>query len=79
MTRWRLVEEQDGTTHVSSVVLGECEIDEQIQAEADLHALAGWAVTLGVRVVVCRKWDSGVVRTIRAVEFDPMHDSVGVS
>lgn len=77
--RWRLVEEQGGRTHVSSVVLAEHEVDVQLAAEATLHAVGGWAVTPGIRVVICRHWQTGTVRTIRAVAFDPMHDSAGVS
>lgn len=82
MSRWRLVDEQNGRTHVSSVVLAEDEVDEQIEAEAYLHSLAGWAVTPGQRIIVCRKAlgpHVGTVRTIRAVEFDAMHDSPGVT
>jgi hypothetical protein len=81
MTRWRLVDEQNGNVRVSSVVLAEAEVDEQIAAEAYLHSLAGWAVTEGQRIIVCRKVvgpGAGTVRTIRAVEFDAMHDSPGV-
>lgn len=77
MSRWRLVDEQNGRVHVSTVVLAEDEIDEQLGAEAYLHRLAGWTVTEGDRVVVCRKRDT--CRVIRAAEFDAMHDSPGVT
>ena len=80
MTRWRIVDEQGGRTHVSTVVLAEDEIDEQLAAEAFIHSCAGWAVTPGRRLLVCRKFlgpNAGVVRTIRAVEFDAMHDHPG--
>lgn len=82
MTRWRLVSEQAGNVpQVSSVVLSEQEAREQLIAEAALHSMAGWAVTPGVGVIVCRKVvgpNAGLVRVVRAVEFDAMHDSPGV-
>lgn len=82
MTRWRLVDEQGGRTRVSTVVLAESEVDEQLEAEAFLHSVAGWAVTQGQRIIVCRKVlepNAGTVRTIRAVEFDAMDDHPGVN
>jgi hypothetical protein len=79
MTRWRLVDEQNGNTHVSTVVLSEEEAREHLHIEADLHSLAGWVVTEGLDIVVCRRIDTGLVRTIRCVEFDPMHDHPGVT
>lgn len=77
MTRWRLVDEQGGNVHVSTVVLAEHEVEEQLAAEAFLHQLGGWAVTPGDRLIVCRK--RGVTRIVRAAEFDAMDDHPGTS
>lgn len=83
MTRWRLVTEQDGNPpQVSTVVLSEEEAREQLAGEALLHSMAGWAVTVGVDVIVCRKltWPGvGTVRAVRRVEFDAMHDHMGAT
>lgn len=80
MTRWRLVDEQSNGSgpHVSTIVLSEEESREQLHAEAQMHSLAGWVVTEGLDVVVCRRLDSGLVRTIRRIEFDAMADHPGV-
>ena len=78
MTRWRLVSEQSNGSgpDVSTVVLSEDEAIEQLAAEALMHQMAGWVVTVGDDVVVCRWARSGLVRTIRRVEYDAMHDTL---
>ncbi len=79
MLRWRLVDEQSNGRgpHVSTVVLSEQESIASLKAEAQLHLLAGWVVTEGDDVVVCRRPETGLVRTIRRVGFDAMSDSPG--
>lgn len=71
-TRFRLVDTQGGKRHVSTVVLSEAEAAESLEAEASLHRMAGWRVTVGEGVVVCRK---GVIeRVIEVQAFDPHND-----
>lgn len=81
--RWRLVSETgDSGPQVSSVVLSEDEAREQLAGEAFLHSLAGWAVTPGDNVIVCRGVVgsiAGVTRVVRAVEFDAMADHPGLA
>lgn len=75
-TRYRMVDEVAGERHVSTVVLlDEEEAREHLHAEATLHALAGWAVTEGTDVIVCRRWETGKVRVIRYEAFGPMDDN----
>lgn len=76
MSRWRLVSEQNGNPpQVSTVVLGADEVADHLAAEAELHALAGWQVTCGENVVICRKGNT--TRAVSAVEFDAMDDHPG--
>lgn len=72
-TRYRLIYRQGGRTHISSVVLGPDEVDEDLAAEADMHALDGWTVTKGDRVIVARS-PRGQVRVIEARAFGPLDD-----
>lgn len=73
LSRWRLVDEQNGNVHVSTIVLNEEEAREQLDGEAFLHRLAGWEVTPGDGLIVCRK--RTIVRVIRVQEFSAMEDS----
>ena len=77
--RWRLVSEQaGGAPYVSTIVLSADEVADQLDGEAYLHSITGWAVTRGDNVVVCRKTVGprvGLVRTISAVAFGPMDDA----
>lgn len=76
MKRYRLVTASTNSPeeHVSSVLLGASEIDEQLETEASLHALAGWTVTRWERTVVCRRGNTTRVITVR--ESIPMDDAL---
>lgn len=75
MKRYRLTSQRiGGTPHVSSVLLAEDEVEEQLEAEALLHRMSGWVVTEGDRTLVCRR--GTLVRVIGVRESDPMHDTL---
>lgn len=76
MSRWRLVDAQSNGTgpHVSTVVLSEEEAVESLALEALMHRMAGWTVTEGDDVIVCRR--GALVRTVQRVEFDALNDPV---
>jgi hypothetical protein len=78
MSRWRIVSEQSNGhgPAVSTVVLSADEAVEQLDAEAEMHRMAGWLVTVGDDVIVCRWARTGLVRTIRRVEYDAMADVI---
>jgi hypothetical protein len=87
---YRLVHEQNGHEHVSTVVLGEHEVSEQLKAEAGLHLFGGWAVTLfgtsdtadpdllfhggEVTRIVMVSPKGNVVRQVWARAYDPASD-----
>ena len=75
MNRYRLVSSQNGSEpHVSSVILGEDEVQEHLELEAAMHEMAGWVVTRGDETVVCRRGDVTRVISVRASE--PMNDTL---
>jgi len=75
VSRYRLVTTQnDGAPHVSSVILGEGEVQEHLDLEMSLHQMAGWTVTRGDETVVCRK--GGVTRVISVRASDAMKDTL---
>ena len=75
MSRYRLVSTQnDGTANVSSVILGEDEVQEHLDLEMSLHQMAGWTVTRGDETVVCRK--GGVTRVISVRVSHAMNDKL---
>jgi hypothetical protein len=56
MSRYRLVISQNnGATNVSSLLLGEHEVEKHLDLETSMHQLAGWTVTRGDGTVVCRR------------------------
>lgn len=70
MTRYRLVSQQnEGRLQISSVIIGEDEIHEQLAAEALLHLMSGWEVHLEEHVVRCRKGDIERTITVRSSEW----------
>jgi hypothetical protein len=73
MDRWRMVTTQDGTEHVASVVLGETEAAEHLDAEHFLAAASGWQVERGIGRMVCRK--GSTVRTIEARRYTATNDT----
>jgi len=72
LRRFRLVDTQNGNRHVSSVVLAEEEVEPHLDAEATMHRLAGWRVTRGEGIVVCRKGRKR--RSIHVESFTPFDD-----
>ena len=74
--RWRLHTRQDGSEHVSSVVLSDQEAREHLALETQLHLWSGWhvdRVVPGSRQVTFRR--RGTVRTVHAVRYDALSDS----
>jgi hypothetical protein len=70
--RNRLVTEQDGTEHVSGLVLAADEIPQALELEIGLHVLGGWDVTrYGERV---RFEKNNVVRWVYVRSRPPMDD-----
>ena len=89
MSIWRLVYEQSGRESVSTVVLAEEEVSEQIKCEASLHLFAGWKVELlgdGIDGMCDPLFDGGdvtgavmvsprnVIRRVWARAYDPAED-----
>lgn len=75
MSRYRLVTQQDdGAPHVSVRVIGESEIEWELDAEAVIHQLGGWKIERSERTLICRK--GGIIRTIIAKETTPMEDDL---
>ena len=74
-SRARLVTNQNGREHVSSVVLGLDEVADHLHAEAVLHQAFGWAVyeEPGELVVAQRP---GIRREVYARTFDPMGEEL---
>lgn len=60
--------------HVGIKVFGVDEINEELEAEALIHSLAGWDVTREEATLTCRK--RGVLRTIVVRESSPMDDTI---
>jgi len=59
--------------HVSKNVLSEGEAAEQLKAEALMHLMAGWTVSIRSNgTVVCKKYR--VRREIRVIGLTPMSD-----
>lgn len=81
---WRMVTEQDGHESVSTVVCAEEECPELLLAEAQLHAMAGWKVTVtldphypevaGIVRHVVAVSRTGIVRRSWFREYDPATD-----
>lgn len=76
MKRYRLTTQSNRhpEPHVSSVILGESEIQEHLDIEADMHRMAGWVVTRGDWTVVCRR--GPITRVIGVRESDAMNDEL---
>lgn len=70
MNRYRIVTQlNDGAPNISSVLIGEDEVEEQLAAEALLHQLAGWEVTVGERTLTCRRDDLVRIVTVRLSDW----------
>jgi hypothetical protein len=73
VTRYRLVTEQAGRRHISSVVLNEAEAVVSLNLDAELHEQAGWTVDRDDDgVVVARRGTA--TRLIWILETSPMDD-----
>jgi hypothetical protein len=86
----RMVMEQNGSEHVSTVVLADEEVSEHLKAEASLHLMGGWKVTLfgegeqelapdplfhgGTVTSVVMVSPRGVVRRCWGRSYDPSKD-----
>ena len=72
------IEAATDSTHVSTVPLGEDEVADHLDAEAAMHAAAGWRVKAAGGFVVAAMYrdddDVLVTRVIYAVAFDPADD-----
>lgn len=67
----RLAQTQnDGATHVSSVVLADDEAADQLAVEEAMHRLTGWTTSWLDDVLVCTK--GSTVRQLWIVDYDPM-------
>lgn len=75
MNRYRLVTQQDdGAPHLSVRVIGESEIEWELDAEELLHRLGGWETKRARGTLICRK--GKIVRTITAQETTAMEDTL---
>jgi hypothetical protein len=74
MTRNRLVTEQDGSTHVSSVLLTDDEIGEALDWEVQLHQATGWQVDRFGVMLRCVKGHT--VRWLWVRSKSPMEDEL---
>ena len=70
--RYRLVTEQSGREHVSSLVLSAEEAQESLLAEAWLHDVHGWAVERYPSMIRAER--DGIVRWIWASAREPLED-----
>ena len=72
--RNRLVTEQDGTQHVSGLVLTSDEIPEALDWEAQLHQATGWTVERYGVMLRCSKGD--IVRWVWVRSKPPLEDTL---
>lgn len=72
--RNRLVTEQDGAQHVSSVVLSLDEAAEFLDAEADMHKAAGWQVDHYGGMIRCSR--GTLVRWLWIRSRSPLEDTL---
>ena len=70
--RNRLVTEQDGTQHVSGLLIAEDEIGEALDWEVQLHEATGWAVERYGAMIRCTKGQT--VRWVWVRSKPPMED-----
>lgn len=78
---YRLVTEQDGSTHISSVVLTEDEAKEALGLEALMHGMTGWMVIaptgcpLAEFAMVCIRGEvSRLISVIKVNESEAIHE-----
>ena len=71
-TRCRVVTDQDGERHVSSVVLSPDESVDFLLTEAEMHQKAGWSVVMFERGLVAVKGEKS--RRVWLRFTDPMDD-----
>ncbi len=72
--RNRLVTDQDGTQHVSSVLLTADEIPRMLEAEIQMHRATGWHVT---RYGGCLRMQRGdTVRWVWVRSKPPLEDTL---
>jgi hypothetical protein len=74
MNRLRLVKEQDGTQHVSGLVLANDEVPEALQWETDLHMAGGWTVERYGAMIRFTKGDA--VRWVWVRSRPPLEDTL---
>jgi hypothetical protein len=72
--RNRLVTEQDGQTHVSSLLIAAEDIPEALDWEAQLHEATGWNVTRYGACLRARKGET--VRWVWVRSKPPLEDTV---
>lgn len=72
--RNRLVTEQDGRQHVSTVLIGADEIPGMLGAEETMHTLAGWDVRRHGAMLRCQK--GTVVRWVWVRSRPVMEDTL---
>jgi hypothetical protein len=72
--RNRLVTEQDGSTHISSLLLTTEEIPEALDWEVQLHEATGWTVDRYGVVLICRKGNTS--RRIWVRSKPPLEDNL---
>jgi threonine dehydratase len=69
-----MVSVQNGKEHVSTVVLGREELDEQMKAEAEMHVVAGWEVLKSRDGLWMMARKGNIVREVFVREYDALKD-----